>query len=350
MLKSLTVAERRDYGPSLYRSIFELAGSDSVPYHRTSLAFEVSHSLCKANKDLSLGDRDILVPLEALCVRTLTPDSFTSAGALIGSELSQNIAEALRPKSVCFRAGAQALYGLRSNFQLSRELTPLTASWMHPQDTAVASDDTFGLLSMSPKRVAGLTALSKEIQLISQYDVASFVMDSISIGIGVALDRGGIQGAGVFGEPLGLFNTTGVGTVTFGGAATWAKAVNFESQIVAALGSDQNISFVATPAVREKWKGIQRFASGAKSLWEDDETIAGKRAMVTTSCPANSICAGDFTQMFFGFWGEGSPIQITVDPFSRKKEGLIELYLQLLCDVGIARPSVFVINADSATQ
>jgi HK97 family phage major capsid protein len=308
----------------------------------------VSSTLEKENRDLSVGERDILVPLEALCVRALIPDNFTSAGALIGSELSQNIAKALRPYSVCYRAGAQSLMNLKGNLQLTRELSPVNVTWMHPQDTATSSDDTFGQISFSPKRVAGLATLSKEVQLISQYDVSAFVQDSIATGLGVALDKAGIQGAGEFGEPLGIFNTNGVGTVTFGGAATYAKAVNFESQITTALGTDENISFVATPVVRERWKNIQRFASGAKALWEDDETIAGKRAFVTTSCPANSICAGDFTKMFFGWFGEGAPIQITVDKFSRKKEGLLELYLQSYCDVAIARPQLFVVNTDSA--
>jgi len=344
----LNESQRRDFAVSLYRTVFELANGKK---HLSSFAFDVSQHLAKANRDLSLGERDLLVPLESLCLRALIPDNFQSAGALIGNQLSQNIAQALRPYSTIFRAGAQPIYNLRGNFNLSRELTPVSVNWMHPQDTAVASDDTFGILNLSPKRVAGLAVLSKEISMVSEYDVSSFVLDSIAVGLGVAIDLAALQGPGEFGSPLGVFNTNGVGQVTFGGAASYAKVVNFESQITQALGEDGNIRFIAHPNVREKWKTIGRFASGARGLWEDSpENVAGKPAFVTTSCPVNSVVAGDFTKLFVGWWGEGSPLQITVDSYSRKKEGLIELLIQCFADIGIARPQLFVVNADSATQ
>src|SRR5436190_23776870 len=97
-------------------------------------------------------------------------------------------------------------------------------------------------------------------------------------------------------EPLGLFNRA-VKTVTFGGQATWSKAVKFESQIAAANGDDDSISFIANPDTREKWRTLERFSGGGRALWEDGNICAGRNAYVTTNVPSASICAGDFTKM-----------------------------------------------------
>ena len=138
--------------------------------------------------------------------------------------------------------------------------------------------------------------------------------------------------------------------MTFGATATWAKAVNFEKQITPANGDDDSISFIAEPAVREKWRTLERFSGGGRALWEDGNICAGRQAYVTTNVPSTKICAGDFTKMLFATWGEGSPVAVVVDPFTAKKEGKIEILVSLMSDVGVLRENVFCISADSAIQ
>ena len=54
--------------------------------------------------------------------------------------------------------------------------------------------------------------------------------------------------------------------------------------------------------------------------------------------------------MVFANWYEGSPVAVIVDPFSKKKEGKIEILVNLFGDVGLLREEVFAISSDSAIQ
>jgi HK97 family phage major capsid protein len=225
----------------------------------------------------------------------------------------------------------------------------VTCDWLHELQEAQESDPEYSVVHFTPHRLAGLTSISTQLNAQAP-DLSAFVVESLTRGIGAAFDRAGIQGSGVLGEPLGLFNRESVKTVIFGGQATWAKAVNFEKQITAANGDDDSITFIAEPAVREKWRTLERFSGGGRALWEDVNNCAGRNAYVTTNVPSNSICAGDFTKMLFATWGEGTPVMVIVDPFTGAKEGKVEILVSLFGDVAALREEVFCISADSAIQ
>lgn len=340
----LTPKERAAYFPALMQAIRDF-GNRKAP---DGLAVEVSRTLAPENPQFAPGG--LLIPLSMLSQRSaLQASSATAGGFLIAEDVATQIERVLRATSVCIGSGARILPGLVGNIALGRETGEVTINWLHELDAATEGESTFSAVNLSPHRAAGLTAISKELQFQSTPDISGFVIDSISRGIGVALDNAGLQGTGLLGQPLGIFSLNNVNTVTFGGASTWAKVVNFESQITQANGLDQNISFIGHPTVREKWKTLQRFTGVTDTLWNSDEdTIAGKPARVTMNMPAASICAGDFSQMLFGFWGDA--VQVIVDPYAQKTSAVVEFYVCLYADVGVIRPQLFVINGDSALQ
>ena len=56
--------------------------------------------------------------------------------------------------------------------------------------------------------------------------LAQFLITSLTLGIGKAIDAAALVGSGVSGQPLGIFNRSGsVSSVTFGAAATWATSL-----------------------------------------------------------------------------------------------------------------------------
>ena len=344
----LSSKERAAYPGDLYKTLLGIAQNGKKT---AGLATAISDLLGKQNPSLDIaGDTTLLVPLEALLTRKAqNVTTATAGGFLVANDIGHQIEFALRSASVCIRAGARVLPGLRSDLTLGRETQEVTYDWLAELEEAQLADSQYGVVNLTPHRLAGLTSISTQLNAQAP-DLSAFVVESLTRGIGAGFDRAAIQGIGAAGEPLGLFNRESVKTVTFSGAATWAKAVNFEKQISAANGDDDAITFLAEPAVREKWRTLERFSGGGKALWEDGNICAGRSAYVTTNVPSTKICAGDFTKMIFASWGEGSPVAVKVDPFTAKKSGKIEILVSLMGDVGVLREEVFCISTDSAIQ
>jgi HK97 family phage major capsid protein len=342
-----TSKEQRDYSKSLGVSIFDL-GNNRKP---DGLAVEISRTLSMLNPQFGSHPDGLLVPLQMLATRGLNVTNWTSGGALLADNVSEEIERVLRVPSACIAAGTRVLAGLVGDVKMGRELAEVSVSWLHESETLSATDSQFGAVNLTGHRCSGMTTLNKQLKIQSTPDIFSFIQDSIFRGIGSAADRAIIQGSGFLGEPLGIFHTQNVATVTFGGPATWSKLLNFIRQIADNNADDSAISFLATPAVREKFMQTQRWPAGVSvstALWDDDDRVAGKPARVTRNCPDNSIVCGDFSKSIFGIFGEA--IQLVIDPFTQKRQGVIEIYLSLYGDVGIIRENVFCINSDSALQ
>jgi HK97 family phage major capsid protein len=361
----LNQKDLRAYPGELYRCLIGMAETGK---RGSCLPVAISKTIEAVNPELPCGDDTISVPLEALLShRALETTPGSGGGYLVETDVASTVERVLRPASVVVKCGAQILPNLQGDLSLGRETAETTFRWLHELDTPTESSDTFGALNLTPHWLSGVTTLNKQLKIQSGVDISGFIIDSIIRGIGTAFDKAALQGSGNFGEPLGVFNRAGVNKVTFGGAATWAKAVNFERQVSSANVDDQRITFIADPATREKWRTIARFANASTALWQDDSTFftnncAGRAAYVTTNVPASSIVAGDFTKMILATWGIGSPltvttdtfasssVQITVDPYAQKRSAAIEYFISLYGDCGVIREEAFCISTDSTTQ
>jgi HK97 family phage major capsid protein len=207
----LTDTERRAYPADLYKTILGMAENRKKP---SGLTAAISDLLGKENPHLDVPqDTTLLVPLEALLSRkALTATTATTGGFLIANDIGRQIEFALRASSVCIRTGARVLPGLRGDLTLGRETQEVTCDWLHELEEAQESDPQYGAVHFTPHRLAGLTSISRQLNAQAP-DVSDFVVESLARGIGAAFDRAGIQGSGVHGEPLGLFNRASVKTV-----------------------------------------------------------------------------------------------------------------------------------------
>lgn len=286
----LSSKERAAYPGDFYKTLLGIAQNGKRP---SGLASAISDVLAKDNPSLlaSVGDEThttLLVPLEALLTRKAqNVTTATSGGFLVANDVGHQIEMALRSASVCIRAGARVLPGLRSDLTLGRETQEVTYDWLAELEEVSSADSEYGAVKLTPHRLAGLTTISTQLNAQAP-DLSAFVVESLTAGIGAGFDRAALQGDGFAGQPIGLFNRASVKTVTFGGAATWAKAVNFEKQISAANGDDDSITFIANPDVREKWRTIQRFSGSSTALWKGTSVRIVKRSPQRTARQQNS--------------------------------------------------------------
>jgi hypothetical protein len=86
-------------------------------------------------------------------------------------------------------------------------------------------------------------------------------------------------------------------------------------------------------------------------VWGDDDTVAGHMARSSNQVPKtgvrgstsnnHALILGVWTTMVIGMWGSG--FELVVDPFTLKKQGMIELTSFAMTDIVLKYPQAFVV-------
>jgi len=207
---------------------------------REAAAFEIEASEAAATK-LGRQSRGITVPQEVLR-RDLNVGAATAGGNLVATELDAgSFIDLLRNASALDQAGATVLTGLTGNVAIPRQSGAATAYWVAESGSPTESQQTVDQVSLVPRTVAAYTDFSRRLMIQSSIDVENMVRNDLASVIALKIDYAGLYGTGASSEPLGLKNTTGIGTVDFAAAApTFAEVVDLESDVATAnalLGS-----------------------------------------------------------------------------------------------------------------
>ena len=348
-MKNLSPIELRTYPGELYRAILNLAArkkAEGLPAELDKLA---RASLPAGHADANDPQISIHVPLNALFAARAMSAGTASAGGTFVDDSQGEIQHLLRPYSAVVASGAQIIPNNIGNLSIGRESAGTTFSSLPEGGTITESTPTAAATNFSPKRHAGACSMSSQLNAQTAGVYAAFQLNSIARGLGSLQDRIALQGIGGV-EPLSIFGTNGTGSVTFGAAATWAKALAFFETASTANADDQSLAAISHPAVRTKWRTLQKWSGASVSIWEADrDEIAGRPARVTTNCPATSIVVGDWTQYAIATWGADT-IRLIVDPFSLAMSGRIRFTAEMLADCGPLQPAAFCVSNDSAVQ
>ena len=277
-----------------------------------------------------------------------TKGGFTVGTDILGGELI----EILRNKMYISRLGARSLSGLVGNVAVPRVTGGATAYWLSETGVVTAADQAFGQLGLTPHRLVGDTAYTKELLMQSSISVEGFIREDLMRVLAIALDLAAVNGSGASGQPVGILNTTGIGAVTFGAAATWAKVIDFETQVANANADLGALAYLTTPAVRGKWKGAVKVSGQAIFLWEkgaaaDLGEVNGYPAAATKQVPSDKVIHGNFADLLVASW---AGIDVVVDPYSLKKSGQIEITITNWADIGIRHAGSFCASSDSGAQ
>jgi hypothetical protein len=305
------------------------------------------------------------VPLDVICPglgrRDLSAGVFGSGGALVPTEIDENVIPLLRNQPVVKKLGCTILAGLEGNFALPRQTSPSTAQNVSETGQVQSSNPSFDQVIMTPHRISCSVSFSRQLLMQSSPDVEELIRSDISAQINLALDRCALWGQGAADEPLGLLNCPGVGSTLFGGTATWANIVAFESSLGTAnvLNSDGSFGWAITPATKGRWKVINRVGINGSStvpiflINDDDEDnrglfrVNGYKAAATNQLPNNAAVFGKWSDLVLGIFG--SP-DFIYDPFTGATAATIRLTLNLFVDVAVRHPQSFCISADSSIQ
>jgi HK97 family phage major capsid protein len=232
---------------------------------------------------------------------------------------------------------------LVGNVPIPKQASLLSAYWLARQQACPESDTTFQQTILTPHRCSGIAKVGKELLFQSSVGVENFIRGELLSAVGLAIDLAAIDGRGGP-EPLGAMNTDGINTVTFSGAATWAKACAFEAAIGADNGEVGPLGIIANTTVREKWRTTVR-ATGQGFIWTDDNTVAGSRAVATNQVPDNRVLAAAWNAVIIGLWSDS--MDVLSNPYTEDATGVVRFVINAFADVAIPLPSAICASTDS---
>lgn len=267
---------------------------------------------------------------------------FTEGGELI---------DLLYNQSVVLGMGARMYAGLQGNVSFPKITGGSTAHWVteNPGVDVEESQLSTGAVSLSPKTLQATTAFSRQLLSQSVIGIEAAVRADITTQHALAIDRAALHGDGVT-APRGIYNTAGVNVVDMADGISYGKLVDMVAKVLASNALMGTQGFATTPLMAGKLaQTLVAQAAGAGFLWNgrlDDGTVAGYMAQASnqlrsdmgTNGDEHGLVFGNFSDLLIGTWGA---LELVVDPYALKKQGLIEVTSYQLADVAVRHAESF---------
>ena len=286
----------------------------------------------------------VLVPSIIQEQRDMLVGTTTAGGYTVQTDVGALI-PFLDPQGVLTRLGATFLNGLTGNIDWPRNDAASTAVWETEVAAADETSPTFDRVQMSAKRLAAFTDISMQVLRQSTISMENFVRGRLLNARDNALDTAALSPQSGS-APTGIVGTSGVNTVSVAASPTWAKIVQFETEISADNAAFGNLAYLTTPQVAGILKQVKRDVAGNGFIWEGGNTgngsINGYRALTSTLVPTT----GGAHYMFFGNWskllvGQWGGMEIMTNPYTRVKEAIVEVVLNTWHDLAIEHGAAF---------
>jgi HK97 family phage major capsid protein/HK97 family phage prohead protease len=331
----LTDKETRQF--SFVRALNYLVNpSDAKARQAAAFEIEVGEAAAKKYERSSNG---IVIPNEVLR-RDLVVGTSTAGGNLVAPELlSGSFIDLLRNRMAMMQAGVTMLSGLQGNIAIPRQSSAATAYWVGENASPTESQQAIDQVNMTPKTVGAYVDYSRRLLLQASVDVEAMVRNDLARVIALELDRAAIYGTGSTNQPLGLVNTTGIGSQTITTYGTFAEYIGMETKVAVANADAGAMRYIINANARGALKGTEKSAtSTAQFVYADDE-INGYSVIVSNQLGTNDCLFGDFSQFIVGMW---SGLDLTVDPYAGSTAGTVRIIALQDVDFAVKQPGAFV--------
>lgn len=326
------------------------------------------------------AERSFFVPFAALAKRaTYVTSGATTGGNLVATDLlADDFIEYLRNNSLMLSLGVRTMPGLVGNVAIPRRSGVASTYYLSTQTTAITqAESTFDQVTMAPKNLAALSKYSRQTLLQGTPGIEELVRRDLTDGLNLAVDLGILNGSGSSGQPTGIMQTSGIGSVamgTNGGAITLEKLVDLETEVMIDNGAvnRDSVAYVTNAKVMGALKKLRAGGSttgdgpflvnsvpNALGRGPSGSQINGYPIGITNQVPStltkgssSGVCSavlmGDFSQAMVGFWGNG--LEITVgedqDDFSK---ALTSVRGIITYDVAVRQAASFAAILDVTT-
>jgi HK97 family phage major capsid protein len=332
-----------------YRTIYDTA----AVMHKAGEAVDIitlQQRLKDAGELERIGGVAFLVSCQDQTPSAANLEHYTSGGATVGTSLAPAI-QLLMNRVSAIPLGAKVFSGLKNNFAIPRVQSNVTPQSLSEIAGLAQSDILFDQEALKPLRMPVQVKLST--QLVKQTDggAEEIIRTVIRNAIGVKIDQLIYLGQGGNSEPVGIFNTPGVGVITYGGAATWAKILAAEKALADMNADSDALGWVVTPATRNAWKQASKIAATnfPQFLFESGSRVNDYPAIATNQLAANNQTVfGNFAELWILIWGDD--IEIITDSITQGDKGKTVITAVVYWNFLLNHPQSFCVSTDSGAQ
>ena len=321
---------------SFLRALNALANpTDRAAQEAAAFEREVSDAASKKYEKPANG---ILVPNEVL-QRDLNVGTATAGGNLVPTELlAGSFIDILRKRMAVMATNPTMLTGLSGNVSIPRMTSTSTAYFVGESGAPTESQQAFDQVNMTPKTIGAFVDYSRRLLLQSSIDVETMIRDDIAKVIATKLDNAAIYGSGSSNEPLGIKDTTGVGTQTITTFGTFAEYIGMETDVAAANADVANMFYLINASARGALKSTEKTSTSTANFVFENNEINGYPAIVSNQLANNDVLFGDFSQFVIGMW---SGLDLTVDPYANATSGSVRIIALQDVDFAVKQPTAF---------
>ena len=321
---------------SFLRALNALANpTDRQAQEAAAFEREVSDAASKKYEKPANG---ILVPNEVL-QRDLNVGTATAGGNLVPTELlAGSFIDILRKRMAVMATNPTMLTGLSGNVSIPRMTSTSTAYFVGESGAPTESQQAFDQVNMTPKTIGAFVDYSRRLLLQSSIDVETMIRDDIARVIATKLDNAAIYGSGSSNEPLGIKDTTGVGTSTITTFGTFAEYIALETDVAAANADVANMFYLINASARGALKSTEKTSTSTANFVFENNEINGYPAIVSNQLANNDVLFGDFSQFVIGMW---SGLDLTVDPYANATSGSVRIIALQDVDFAVKQPTAF---------
>ncbi len=276
-------------------------------------------------------------------------DSATSgAGAELVFDQPGDFIDLLRNLSSAMRLGVTMLTGLGAPLTFPKQIAAGTAYWVgeNPGSDVSDADLDTGTIALAPKTLMSSTSHSRQLLAQASYDVEALIRRDLATIHALAIDKAVIHGSGSSNQPTGIYAASGVNSKAMGGVPDFGKLVDMATEVATDNALMGNLAFLATPGMAGKlMQTLVASSAGSAMIWSGNHvegTVAGYRAVgssqvsavmsgsAATGGSSHGIVFGNWSDVLVGTWGA---LELIVDPYTKKKQAMVEITSYELADV-----------------
>jgi HK97 family phage major capsid protein len=291
-----------------------------------------------------------------------TVGTFADGGALVGTNrLDAQFIDLIRNRSAFLNSGLTMLSGLEGNVEIPKKLGSSTYYFVGENIDVTNSKLAFGLVNMIPRTIGVRVPVSRRAMLQSSPDIENLVRLDISESVALGMDYTIGYGTGNNGQPLGIINTAGIGSVTFAGGTNkkfpaslggdgssdlncgdWGDYVDLETELAIDNLDAGSMRYVMNSVVRGALKQTLRASSaGSDYIMTDAGQVNGYQVTVSNQMQTNDVLFGNFADCVVGMW---SGLDLIVDPYTQSASGQSIITVHQDFDVAVRRPQSFALG------
>lgn len=251
----------------------------------------------------------------------------------------------LRDAMVLGRLGLTMLPGLSSDIEIPGKDVNISAAWLGSEDANVAeSTPSFRKISMGPKDLGAYTDITRRMIQQATIGIEALVRNDIVTAIAQAIDLAGLYGSGSSGQPTGLKNTAGIGSVTFAAAVpTRDEIVDMRAAIRATNQFGDATSIMCTDMEADLMKVKVDSGSGIFLANGSGRLQTGDNYVMTNALTAGDIFMGVWSDMLMGLWGG---LELARSTEAKFLSGGVRLRGIQTVNFGVRRVGSFVLGND----